>query len=271
MMHQAWCSIEDVPYNFSTSSIKFQGHTSWKMDDLDQIWARVQGRSQLSNPSDLLCWPWIRQNYVKSQVFCLICKRLPLGSHENCFYALWNNFGKCVDYRPPGWAIISGPFCTQNRAKNGQNFRFSSILQIKFPLDSQKFFLRSLELLSQVFWIWAPQGEETQDKGPMGPNLSRTYLEDYWTDFHGSKAIWEALGPRWARAWSLPPQGPREHEVGPKSYLGFEINWGILGWFSPLRYTLYRGHISVWETASAHQFLPTFKVTWWLMLEQIFL
>ena len=30
MMHKAWCSIEEVPYYFSGSSIKFQGHTGWK-------------------------------------------------------------------------------------------------------------------------------------------------------------------------------------------------------------------------------------------------
>ena len=29
-MHKAWCSMEDVPCHFSTSSIKFQGHTGWK-------------------------------------------------------------------------------------------------------------------------------------------------------------------------------------------------------------------------------------------------
>ena len=51
-MHKAWCSIEEVPYCFPRSSIKFQGHTGWKIDDLDQIWARLQGQSQLSNPSD---------------------------------------------------------------------------------------------------------------------------------------------------------------------------------------------------------------------------
>ena len=46
---------EEVPYYFSSSSIKFQGHMGWKIDDLDQIWARLLGQSQLSNPSDLPC------------------------------------------------------------------------------------------------------------------------------------------------------------------------------------------------------------------------
>ena len=59
MMHKAWCSIEEVPYYFSRSSIKFQGHTGWKINDLDQIWARLLiSWLQLSNPSALPCfWP----------------------------------------------------------------------------------------------------------------------------------------------------------------------------------------------------------------------
>ena len=40
---------------FLGSSIKFQGHTSWKIDDLNPIWVRLLSRLQLSNPSDLPC------------------------------------------------------------------------------------------------------------------------------------------------------------------------------------------------------------------------
>ena len=56
MIDKAWCSVEEVPYCFPRSSIKFQGHKGQKIDDLDQIWARLLGRSQLSNPSDLPCF-----------------------------------------------------------------------------------------------------------------------------------------------------------------------------------------------------------------------
>ena len=63
MMHKAWCSIEEVPYYFSGLSIKFWGHTGWKMDVSNPIWVRLLGRSQLSNPSDLPCW----RSYVKFQ------------------------------------------------------------------------------------------------------------------------------------------------------------------------------------------------------------
>ena len=47
-----------MPYYFSGSSIKFQGHTGWKIDDLNPIWVRLLGRSQLSNSSDLPCF-WL--------------------------------------------------------------------------------------------------------------------------------------------------------------------------------------------------------------------
>ena len=38
------------------SSIKYQGHTGWKIDDLNPVWVRLLGRSQLSNTSDLPCF-----------------------------------------------------------------------------------------------------------------------------------------------------------------------------------------------------------------------
>ena len=44
-MHKA-CT-EEVLYYFSGSSIKFQGHTDWKIDDLNPIWVRLLGQSQL--------------------------------------------------------------------------------------------------------------------------------------------------------------------------------------------------------------------------------
>ena len=52
-----WFTKLDVVYKSCPvvfrSSIKFQGHTGRKIDDLNPIWV---GRSQLSNPSDLTCF-----------------------------------------------------------------------------------------------------------------------------------------------------------------------------------------------------------------------
>ena len=39
MAHKAWSSIEEVPYYFSRSYIKFQGHTGQKIADFDPNWA----------------------------------------------------------------------------------------------------------------------------------------------------------------------------------------------------------------------------------------
>ena len=56
MMHTAWRSIAEVPYCFWRSSMKFRGHTGWKIDDLKPIWVRLLGRSPLSNPGHLPCF-----------------------------------------------------------------------------------------------------------------------------------------------------------------------------------------------------------------------
>ena len=37
MLHKAWSSIEEVPYCFARSSIKFHGHTGGKIDNLNQF------------------------------------------------------------------------------------------------------------------------------------------------------------------------------------------------------------------------------------------
>ena len=37
-MHKAWSSIEDVPYCFWSSSVKFQGHTALKIVKFDPNW-----------------------------------------------------------------------------------------------------------------------------------------------------------------------------------------------------------------------------------------
>ena len=104
MMHKAWSSIEEVPYCFSRSSVKFQGHTALKIVEFDPNWTfpdcnsslnlsmamecctRVTrdktspiltqigrfptiGRSQLTNPSDLPCSPqksyYTHQNHIR--------------------------------------------------------------------------------------------------------------------------------------------------------------------------------------------------------------
>ena len=50
MMHKAWSSIEEVPYCFSRSSVKFPGHTALKIIEFDSDWAFPDCNSSLNSP-----------------------------------------------------------------------------------------------------------------------------------------------------------------------------------------------------------------------------
>ena len=47
---------------------KLRGHMGWKMDDSNPIWVRLQGRSQLSNPSDLPCYYLVSIKMMHSSI-----------------------------------------------------------------------------------------------------------------------------------------------------------------------------------------------------------
>ena len=55
MMHKAWSSIEQVPYCFSRSSVKFQGHTALKIVKFDSNWPFPDSNSSLITPMATKC------------------------------------------------------------------------------------------------------------------------------------------------------------------------------------------------------------------------
>ena len=55
MMHKAWSSVEEVPYCFSRSSIKFQGHIALKIVEFDSNWAFPDCNSSLNSPMAMKC------------------------------------------------------------------------------------------------------------------------------------------------------------------------------------------------------------------------
>ena len=55
MMHRAWSSIVEVPYCFSRSYIKFQGHTALKIIEFDPNWAFPDCNSSLNSPMAMKC------------------------------------------------------------------------------------------------------------------------------------------------------------------------------------------------------------------------
>ena len=55
MIHKAWSSIEEVPYCFSRSSVKFQGHIALKIVEFDSNWASPDCNSSLNSPMAMKC------------------------------------------------------------------------------------------------------------------------------------------------------------------------------------------------------------------------
>ena len=55
MRHKAWSSIEEVPYCFSRSSLKFQGHIALKIVEFDSNWAFPDCNSSLNSPMAMKC------------------------------------------------------------------------------------------------------------------------------------------------------------------------------------------------------------------------
>ena len=55
MMHRAWSGIVEVPYCFSRSYVKFQGHTALKIVEFDQNWAFLDSNSSLKSLMAMKC------------------------------------------------------------------------------------------------------------------------------------------------------------------------------------------------------------------------
>ena len=54
-MHRAWSSIVEVPYCFSRSYVKFQGHMALKIVEFDPNWAFSDCNSSLNSPMAMKC------------------------------------------------------------------------------------------------------------------------------------------------------------------------------------------------------------------------
>ena len=55
MMYSAWSSIVEVPYCFSRSYVKFQGHTALKIVKFEPNWAFPDSNSSLNSPMAMKC------------------------------------------------------------------------------------------------------------------------------------------------------------------------------------------------------------------------
>ena len=76
MMHKAWCGIEEVPYCFPRSSIKFHGHKGQqgKSEGFDSC-DRPSNPSQIGFESSIFhpVWPWNLTDDPKNNGAPLLC------------------------------------------------------------------------------------------------------------------------------------------------------------------------------------------------------
>ena len=85
MMHRAWYCLGEVPYCFSRSSVKFQGHTAKKSLILTQI-----GRFRTATLVWIHWWPWNDAQSLKQHgrgallFFKVICQISRSQGTKNC-------------------------------------------------------------------------------------------------------------------------------------------------------------------------------------------
>ena len=94
MKHKAWSNIEEVPYCFWRSSIKFQGHTAKKIIDFDQNWAFPDCNSsfEFTDGCEMIHKAW---SNIEEVLYCFSMSSVKFQGHTG---------QKIVDF-DPNWAF----------------------------------------------------------------------------------------------------------------------------------------------------------------------
>ena len=131
MMHRPWSSIVEVPYCFSRSNVKFQGHTALKIIKFYRNWAFLDSNSSLNSLMVMKC-----------------CTKLETAK-ERCpvvFQSHPSNFKVTRDKTSPLWTRI-GRFRTIGRSQlsNPSDLPcyFSKIIMNNIKTDRQVNFVSS--------------------------------------------------------------------------------------------------------------------------------
>ena len=120
MIHKAWSSIEEMPYCFWGSSVKFQGHTALKIVEFDADWAfpdlffkvihQISRSHRLKNR-------WIGSNLRKitRPVAAIKSLRFALFRYNLQIYYIWSYLqvlkASCfIFHNKPQICITSGPY-----------------------------------------------------------------------------------------------------------------------------------------------------------------
>ena len=155
MMHKAWSSIEEVPYCFARSSVKFQGHTALKIVEFDPNWAFPDCNSSLNSP---MAAKWCTKLEVA-------WKRCPIVfSYDQA--TLWMVFSVRLSHLLPeasiGLRVLSSPVCVCVLT-----FFVRVITHLTFQLESSNLDKKNQQILLKVpivfgvDWLWPSRSNLT--------------------------------------------------------------------------------------------------------------
>ena len=105
MLHKAWSSIEEVPYCFARSSVKFQGHTALKIVEFDPNWAFPDCNSSLISPMAMKCCTKLETAKERCPIV--------FQGHPSNFRVTWYKTSPILTqighFRTVGWSQLSNP------------------------------------------------------------------------------------------------------------------------------------------------------------------
>ena len=111
MLHKAWSSIEEVPYSFWRSSVKFRGHTALKIIEFDPDLAFPDCNSNLNSP---MATKWCTKlgNSIEEVPYCF---KLRPSSSTNGIFRLSVRLSHPFDY--VAIIVSSWNFITNDQSK----------------------------------------------------------------------------------------------------------------------------------------------------------
>ena len=177
MIHKAWSRIEEVPYCFSRSYVKLQGHTAIKIVEFDPNWAFPDCNSSLNSPMAMKCCtklgtakercPIVFQGhpsnfkvtrYKTSPILTQIGRFRTIGRSQlsNPSYILFSYISLKFVHNTHCSCLIIFNFCTDHSSDTAINPPVTSgfpgktlVMQI-----ADGFFVMSLHKLLNTFSVW---------------------------------------------------------------------------------------------------------------------
>ena len=168
MMQKAWSSMEEVPFCFSRSYVKFQGHTALKIVEFYPNWAFPDCNSSLNSPMAMKC-----------------CTKL-VTAKERCpivFQGHSSNF-KVIRYKTSPILTQIGRFRTIGRS------------QLSIPSDLPCFIIGSpIHLIAKLLINWIAMCMYSQME-----NCFKSRLKIIWIGLNDRKKYWTYI-TKHLQAW----------------------------------------------------------------------